>query len=131
MNAPARCVTVCVVVGAAVAASRCAGSNPFTAAQASDIVLECAAGDIHHTFRISPAARTVDDLSFSPVRSGTADVSDTQYLLQFHERRDNYDLFVQVDRATGKGTRSLFDDEQQAIKGHGGTDDIVCLPQPQ
>ncbi|MEQ1729216.1 MAG: hypothetical protein ABL982_12635 [Vicinamibacterales bacterium] len=131
MNVVVRGVTVCVVVGAAVAASRCSGVNSSTAAQAADIVLECAAGDIHHTFRISPAARSVDDLSFSPARRGVADVSDTQYLLQFHERRDSYDLFVQVDRATGTGIRSLFDDEQQAIKGHGGTDDIVCTPRTQ
>ena len=130
MNAPARCLTVCVGVGAAVAASRCSGSNASTAAKAADIVIECAAGDIHHTFRISPVARSVDDLSFSPAKRGVADVSDTQYLLRFHERRDSYDLFVQVDRATGTGIRILFDDEQQAIKGHGGTDDVVCTPQP-
>ena len=46
------------------------------------------------------------------------------------ERRDNYDLVLQVDRASGQGTRQLFDDEQQAIKGQGGTDAISCTRQP-
>ncbi len=130
MNAPARCLTLCVVVGAAMAAIRCSDPVPAVAARTPDIVIECTAADIHHTFRISPAERAVDDLSVSPARRGVADVSDAEYLLQFHERRDNYDLLLQIDRATGKGTRRLFDDEQQAIKGHGGTDEIVCTLQP-
>jgi len=131
MSAPGRCLSVCAVVGAAVAAVRCSAPAPPDGARATDIVIECVADDIHQTFRISPAERTVDDVSVSPAKHGVADVSDTEFFLQFHERRDNYDLQVHIHRATGKGTRRLFDDEQQPIKGHGGTDDIVCTQQPQ
>ena len=55
-----------------------------------------------------------------------ADVTPAEYRLQFDEPRDHYSLLVQVNRATWTGTRMLFDDEQQVIKGHGGTDDLVC-----
>ncbi len=130
MNARARCLSVCAVAGAAAVSARCAAAPPI-GAPASDIVVDCTAADIHHTFRISPATHTVDDLSVSPARRGVADVSDKQYRLQFHERRDNYDLILLVDRGSGRGTRTLFDDEQQAINGHGGTDDITCAPRPQ
>jgi len=91
-----------------------------------DAVLECAASDIHHVFRIREAARAVEDLSFSPAKLGVADVTPAEYRLQFDEPRDHYALLVQVNRTTWTGTRQLFDDEQQAIKGHGGTDDLVC-----
>lgn len=130
MNGRTRCLTVCAAAGVATILAGC--STPASkAAATSDIVIDCTAADIHHTFRISPTAHTVEDLSFSPARQGVADVSDSGYRLQFHERRDNYDLIVTIDRTTGQGTRNLFDDEQQAIKGHGGTDDIACILQPQ
>ncbi len=71
----------------------------------------------------------MDDTSTTPAKTGTAAVTGTEYRLLFQESRDHYELMVQIDRASGKGTRRLFDDEQQPIKGHGGTDDIVCSPQ--
>ena len=92
----------------------------------SDTTLECAAGDIHHTFRIRADDHLVEDVSFSPAKAGRADVSATEYRLLFQEPRDHYELMVRIDRATGTGTRRLFDDEQQLVKGHGGTDDITC-----
>ena len=129
MNGRTWSLTLCVTAGVAVTTAGC--STPATtAAAAPDMVIDCTAGDIHHTFRINPSAHTVEDLSFSPSRRGVADVSDAEYRLQFHERRDNYDLILQIDRGSGRGTRNLFDDEQQAIKGHGGTDEIVCTLQP-
>ena len=102
------------------------GAREAGAAGGADAVIECAATDIHHVFRIREAARAVDDLSFSPAKSGVADVTPAEYRLQFDEPRDHYSLLVQVNRATWTGTRMLFDDEQQVIKGHGGTDDLVC-----
>ena len=129
MNAPAWCFPVCAVIGVAAAAG-CSGPVQSLGAQTPDIVIDCVTADIHHTFRISPSERVVDDLSFTPARRGIADVSDQTYRLSFHERRDNYDLILLIDRASGKGTRQLFDDEQQSIKGQGGTDEIACTLQP-
>jgi hypothetical protein len=130
MRAP-RCLSVCAVAGVAASAAGCAAPVPSLGAKTPDIVIDCATSDIHHTFRISPSDGTVDDLSFAPAKRGVAEVSDRDYRLSFHERRDNYDLILLIDRASGKGTRQLFDDEQQSIKGQGGTDDIACTLQPQ
>ena len=116
-------------VGAGTMASLGCGPSPgarVPGAAGVDAVLECAAADIHHVFRIREAARAVDDLSFSPAKRGVADGTPAEYRLQFDEPRDHYALLVQVNRATWTGTRQLFDDEQQVIKGHGGTDDLVC-----
>lgn len=129
MNAPVW-FSMCVVTGVAAAAAGCSAPVPSLGAQSPDIVIDCVTADIHHTFRISPSDHVVDDLSFTPARRGIADVSDREYRLSFHERRDNYDLILLIDRASGKGIRQLFDDEQQAIKGQGGTDEIVCTLQP-
>lgn len=131
MHNPRRWVTGCIM-GVAVAVSpACVFQSGAPGEAADDVVLECAAGDIHHLLRVRPSAQLVEDLSFSPAKSGVAEVSASEYLLQFHEDRDKYDLVLQVDKATGKGTRRLFDDEQQPIHGHGGTDDIVCTPRTQ
>lgn len=111
----------------AVASAQCSPGAPRAAALASDPVLECRAADIRHVLRIRRAAGAVDDLTFTPAKSGTADVRDAEYVLSFHESRDNYDLVLRIDKASGRGTRRLFDDEQQAIQGHGGTDDITCI----
>lgn len=122
------------VGGATMASLGCAGasgdggSGAGAASGATGTVLACAAGDIHHVFRIHEAAGAVDDESFTPSKRGVASVTPAAYRLQFNEPRDHYTLLVQVDRVTGSGTRQLFDDEQQVIKGHGGTDDLVCSP---
>ncbi len=129
MSVPQRCLTMCAVAGVAAAAGCSAPVQSLDAAM-PDIVIDCVTADIHHTFRINPSAHAVDDLSFSPAKRGVADVSDRDYRLSFHERRDNYDLILQIDRASGQGIRQLFDDEQQAIKGQGGTDAISCTRQP-
>lgn len=91
-------------------------------------VLDCTAGDIHHRLRVHAAEGQVEDLSFTPVKVGTADVSDARYVLRFPEHRDRYELILTIDRSTGTGMRELFDDEQQAIKGNGGTDALTCVP---
>jgi hypothetical protein len=91
-------------------------------------MLDCSASDIRHVLRIRAADHVVDDVSASPAMHGVAEVSDREYLLRFHEPRDSYDLVLQIDRATGTGTRRLYDDEQQVIRGHGGTDDLSCTP---
>lgn len=92
----------------------------------AEATLECTAGDIHHIFRIHTAQGTVVDESRSPAKAGRAEVSAAEYRLLFEEPRDHYELMVRIDRTTGTGTRRLFDDEQQLVKGHGGTDDIAC-----
>lgn len=94
----------------------------------SDIVLECSAPNIRHVLRIDVNQGAADDLSAEPVKRGEAAVSDRDYLLRFYERRDRYELMFRIDRSTGRGTRELFDDEQQPIRGHGGYDEIVCAP---
>ncbi|MFN7981754.1 MAG: hypothetical protein U0Q11_07840 [Vicinamibacterales bacterium] len=125
MTSWSRQVVGCAVCVVAVGTVQCARSDSATTSPA-DTLMECRAADIRHVLRIRPASHEVDDLTFTPAKTGTADVSGTDYRLQFHESRDNYDLVLRFDATTGKGTRRLFDDEQQAIQGHGGTDDIVC-----
>lgn len=92
----------------------------------ADTVLECSAVDIHHVFRIRAADHLVEDESFSPAKAGAAEVTPAEYRLLFQEPRDHYELMVRIDRASGTGTRRLFDDEQQLVKGHGGNDPITC-----
>lgn len=94
----------------------------------TDTVLDCSAGDIHHLLRIRATDGQVEDLSFTPPKRGAAEISDARYVFSFPEHRDRYELVLQVDRSTGTGTRELFDDEQQAIRGHGGTDVLTCRP---
>ena len=130
MNACRIVVRVVVSVGlVALLSSGCAPRPTATVADASlahAVVLDCTAADIHHTFHIRASDHVVDDVSFSPAKRGLAEVSASEYLLRFPEPRDHYELMLQVDKATGTGMRRLFDDEQQAIKGHGGTDPVVC-----
>ena len=91
-------------------------------------LLDCSALDIRHVLRVRAADHVVEDLTSSPAKLGVAETSATEWVLRFHEPRDNYDLVLQIDRVTGLGTRRLFDDEQQAINGHGGTDNLSCTP---
>jgi hypothetical protein len=107
-------VVVCLVAAGSLQCSKAESPN---ATLGADTVLECRASEIHHVFRIRAAAQEVDDLAFTPVKSGVAEVSDAVYLLRFHEARDNYDLVLQIARSSGLGTRRLFDDEQQASRG--------------
>lgn len=97
-------------------------------AQPADPVLDCSASDVRHILRIHPSERTVEDLSFTPAKNGEAELSGGVYVLRFLENRDRYELIFQINAATGIGTRQLFDDEQQAIKGHGGSDEVSCKP---
>jgi len=92
------------------------------------VTLECSAGDLHHILRIRAAAHEVDDLSAVPAKHGDAMVSGTEYLLRFPEPRDYYELRFRIDMVTGRGTRELYDDEAQLIRGHGGFDNIACVP---
>ena len=116
-----------VFVGAAAALTvRCAPSASVET-PGPEIVLECTAGDIRHELHVRPVEHAVEDVSFTPAKAGVADISDAAYLLRFEDRRDHYELQFQIDRATGAGMRRLFDDEQQVIHGHGGTDPITCI----
>ena len=94
----------------------------------SDTVLDCSAADIRHILRIRANDRQVDDVSAVPAKHGEAELSDTGYVLRFVEYRDAYELIFRINTSTGRGTRELFDDEQQAIRGHGGYDEISCKP---
>lgn len=127
MRSQSREAVGCTVCLLALASVQCARSSSESVAPAATVV-ECRAADIRHLLRIHPGTHEVEDLTSLPARSGRADVSGTEYRLQFHESRDSYDLVFHFNAATGKGTRLLFDDEQQAIQGHGGTDDIICTP---
>ena len=113
---------------AVVGAAQC--SRPARHARSTDMdtVLDCSGEDIRHVLRIRASDRKVEDLASTPTKLGDAEVTAAEYLLRFQESRDHYELIFQIDRSTGKGTRRLFDDEQQAIRGHGGTDDITCTP---
>ena len=97
----------------------------------TDTVLRCSASDIRHVFRIPANLEQVEDLSAAPPKVGQISIADGTYVLRFQESRDHYELVVVIDRATGRGTRTLFDDEQQLIRGHGGFDEIVCEPAVQ
>lgn len=92
----------------------------------TDTVLRCSASDIRHVFRIPASLEQVEDLSTAPAKVGQVSIAGGTYVLRFQESRDHYELVVVIDRTTGRGTRTLFDDEQQLIRGHGGFDDIVC-----
>ena len=108
-------------------AAQCSRSARPSRPTDSDTVLDCV-GDIRHVLRIRADGIHVEDLSSVPAKLGDAEVGEAEYRLRFQEPRDNYEVFFQIDRSTGKGTRRMFDDEQQAIRGHGGTDDIICTP---
>jgi hypothetical protein len=93
-----------------------------------ETVLECSASGVHHILRIRPGARQADDLAVQPATHGEAAVSDAEYVLRFVDSRDHYEVRFRIDRVSGSGTRELFDDEQQAIRGEGGFDRITCRP---
>lgn len=103
-------------------------TSAINCSRPTDIVLECSAPDIRHVLRIHVNEGEAEDLSAEPAKRGEAAVSDRDYLLRFYERRDRYELMFRIDRSTGRGTRELFDDEQQPIRGHGGFDEIACTP---
>ena len=63
-----------------------------------------------------------------PPAQGEARLSGGVYTLTFPQPRDHYELTFRIDTATWRGTRELFDDEAQAIRGHGGFDEISCKP---
>ena len=107
-----------------VAATRCAPPPPPPA----DIVLDCSAPDIHHILRIRASDRQVDDLSVVPAKHGDAELVDSEYRLQFLERRDSYEVLFRINTVTGSGTRELIDEEGQSVRGHGGFDEISCKP---
>ena len=119
---PVRHMSFFSLAGVIVAASALQCSRP------SDMVLECSAPDIRHVLRVRAIEHRVEDLSVVPAKQGEAEVTDSEYHLRFQEQRDRYELLFRINRSTGRGTRELFDDEQQAIRGHGGYDEIVCEP---
>lgn len=108
--------------------SECLAAAAIQCSRPSATVLECSASDIRHVLRIHADEHRVDDLSFVPAKAGDVELTATEYLIHFYEPRDHYELLLRINRATGRGTRELFDDEQQLIRGHGGSDPIVCAP---
>lgn len=126
MNRHMRVVVGSVLGAASVTIVQCAPAGKPPAEDGGETVLECTADDIHHVFRIHPAASLVEDASVSPAKTGAAEVTPAEYRLLFQEPRDHYELMVRIDRASGTGTRHLFDDEQQLVKGHGGNDTLTC-----
>ena len=110
------------------AASAILAAATIQCSRPSDVVLECSAPEIRHILRIRATVGQVDDLSASPAKHGDVELTDSEYRLRFLEKRDRYELMFRINRSNGRGTRELFDDEQQLIRGHGGYDEIVCSP---
>ena len=111
----------CVV---AVGTVQCATRSDSPRLSPADTLMECRAADIRHVLQHPPCVSAGRRCSFTPAgpapltcRGPTTGCSSTS--------RDNHDLVLRFDATNREGTR-LFDDEQQAIQGHGGTDDIVC-----
>lgn len=110
------------------AASAIGALSTAQCSRPSDVMLRCSAPDIRHILRVRATGQQVEDMSTVPVKLGTAQITASDYVLRFEDSRDHYVLLFRIDRASGRGTRQLFDDEQQAIRGHGGDDEIVCEP---
>jgi hypothetical protein len=118
---PALAILPAVVLAAALTAA-CAPAAP------ADTTLDCSAPDIHHVLRLSADGRHADDITSAVAKAGTLSLSGGEYVVRFVERRDSYETMFRIDKATFTGTRALYDDEQQPIRGHGGFDQITCRP---
>ena len=88
--------------------------------------LDCSAQEIRHILRIHPDRHSVEDLSFDPPRTGTAEVTDAGYALRFGAGVPGYELVFRINRFTNNGTRILTDWKGQTGVGHGSYDLISC-----
>jgi hypothetical protein len=94
----------------------------------AETVLDCSAAEIRHILRIDAGRRQVEDLALVPARIGEAEETATQYVVRFFDERDDFELILQIDKATGRGYRTLVDHEGLVPHGHGGEDQVVCTP---
>ena len=101
---------------------------PALATQHTSAVLDCSANEIRHILRIQADAKIAEDLSFDPPRTGTADTTESGYVLAFTMDPLGYKLLFRINRLTWAGTRQLIDAEGKTVSGHGGFDTILCKP---
>ena len=101
-------------------APACASGPP------SDTTLDCTAPDIHHVLQLDADGVHAVDITASVAKSGALSTSGNEYVVRFIAPRDNYVTMFRIDKATLTGTRALYDDEQQPIRGHGGFDPVTC-----
>jgi len=109
-----------MIAGALAAAALGCDRRPAT-------VLECSTtgNEIRHVLRLRGDNRVVDDLSFNPPHVGTAEVTDSGYVLRFSEV-PGCQLLFRVNRFTGDGTRELSCNGKLIVPG--GYDTISCKP---
>jgi hypothetical protein len=94
----------------------------------TDAILDCSAGDdLRHILRIHKDAHSVEDLSFTPSRTGTMKETTSGYELSFTgPPTPGYELRFKINRFSKDGTRELLDPTGKTVVGHGGFDQIVC-----
>ena len=79
--------------------------------------------------RIHRDGGRADDLSFTPMKAGTAEVTESGYVLRFELLPPPGPVLVfRINRFTGQGTRELFAPDGKAVPGHGGYDLVACKP---
>jgi hypothetical protein len=79
--------------------------------QPADIVLDCSTvGDsIRDIIRIRPAQKAADVLSFSPARTGTAEITNNEYIVRLHvPPMSEYELLFRLNRFTSEGSREMI-----------------------
>jgi hypothetical protein len=94
----------------------------------TDVIVDCSAGDdIRHILRINKDTHSVDDLSFTPSRTGTMKETTSGYELSFKgPPTPGYELRIKINRFSKDGTRELLDPTGKTVAGHGGFDQIAC-----
>src|SRR5262249_41241317 len=88
-------------------------------------ILDCSAEGTRHILRIHTDRHTVDDMAFTPPRTGTAAVTDAFYILRF-ETGSGSSFMFRINRGTIEGSRALIGEDGKMIEGHGGFERIVC-----
>jgi hypothetical protein len=78
-----------------------------------DVLLDCtflgfADIETHDVIRISPGTRQAQDLAFSPARSGTAQISEADYVVELIYS-PQFKLRFRINRLTGEGSREFVD----------------------
>jgi hypothetical protein len=90
--------------------------------------LDCSgSSEIRHILRIHADGHTVDDLAFTPERTGTAVVTDAFYILRFKTDPGSSFLF-RINRMTTDGSRALIGEDGKTVEGHRGFARINCKP---
>jgi hypothetical protein len=120
-------VLTILVVGSAISTAFLVG---YWGGPSNTVVLDCSSGDIRHILRIDRATQAAEDLSSDPSdppRRGSVLLSDTGYLLRF-KAPGEFSLLFRINRFTGGGTRQLLNREGTSLEGHGGFNQIVCIP---